>query len=113
MFLGRRIDTKKAQFIFGDYIRRAIVSTSDHIREYRAIQENPNKIKIDLDLITGFQTPEEQSIFNTKLPLKIAQLFKKHKCEPPEVEIEFKQITHDFNLKLRRIIRDFDEFTYF
>ncbi|MHA1522691.1 MAG: F390 synthetase-related protein, partial [Promethearchaeota archaeon] len=113
MFLGRRINTKKSQFIFGDYIRRAIVSTSDHIREYRAIQKNPNMIKIDLDLITEFQTLEEQSIFNTKLPLKIAQLFEKHKCEPPEVEINFKSITHDFNLKLRRIIRNFDESSYF
>lgn len=113
MFLGRRFDTKKSQFIFGDYIRRAIVSTSDHIREYRAIQESPNKINIDLDLITEFQTPEEQSIFNTNLPIKITQLFEKHKCELPEVEIKFRSIIHDFSLKLRRIIRNFDESAYF
>ncbi len=113
MFLGRRFDTKQSQFIFGDYIRRAIVSTSDHIREYRAIQESPEKININIDLISEFQTPEEQSIFNTELPKKIVKLFEKHKCEPPEVEIIFKSITHDFNLKLRRIIRNFNETNYF
>ena len=113
MFLGRRVDTKQSQFIFGDYIRRAIVSTSDHIREYRAIQESPEKINIDIDLISEFQTPEEQSIFNTELPIKITQLFEKHKCESPKVEIIFKSITHDFNLKLRRIIRNFNETDYF
>ncbi|MHA1522495.1 MAG: F390 synthetase-related protein, partial [Promethearchaeota archaeon] len=98
MYLGRRIDTKQPQFIFGDYIRRAIVSTSDHIREYRAMQENPKKINIELDLMREFQTAEEESIFLTELPTKIAQLFERHDCETPEVNIVFKSITHDFNL---------------
>ncbi|MHA1719559.1 MAG: F390 synthetase-related protein [Promethearchaeota archaeon] len=113
MFLGRRSDTKKAQFIFGDYIRRAIVSTSDHIHEYRAIQENPKKIKIELELIPEFQTEDEQSIFNDQLPQKVAHLFEKHKCEPPEVEIKFKSITYDLNQKLRRIFRNFNESDFF
>jgi len=113
MFLGCRIVTHSPQFIFGDYIRRAIVSTSDHIREYRAMQETPTKITVEIDLLSEFQSPEEQSIFLTELPPKIIQLFGKHNCEPPEVVIKFKPITHDFNVKLRRIFRNFNKTDYF
>ncbi|TFH28544.1 MAG: hypothetical protein E4G98_05280 [Promethearchaeota archaeon] len=113
MYIGRRIDTHQPQFIFGDYIRRAIVSTSDHIREYRAMQENPKMINIELDLMREFQSAEEESIFLTELPSKIAKLFEKHNCEPPDVNIVFKSITHDFNLKLRRIFRNFKKSDYF
>ncbi len=113
MYLGQRNGTQQPQFIFGDYIRRAIVSTSDHIREYRAMQENPKKINIELDLMREFQTAEEESIFLSELPTKITQLFERHDCESPEVNIVFKSITHDFNLKLRRIFRNFKKSDYF
>ena len=113
MYLGRRLDTGIPQFIFGDYIRRAIVSTSDHIREYRAMQETPTKITTEVDLLPEHQSSEEQSLFLTDLPRKIMELFEKHNCEPPEVKIIFKSITHDFNVKLRRIFRNFDKSEYF
>ena len=43
----------KGQFIFADYIRRAIVCSSEHIREYEASQKSPELIKITIELNTS------------------------------------------------------------
>ncbi len=113
IFLGERKDLQKTQFIFGDYIRRAIVTTSDNIREYRAHQESPVLITISIELLAKYDTQDEQDLITTQLPQKIAKLFAKHDCLPPTVQITFEEIHHDFRYKLRRIIRDFKEEVFF
>lgn len=113
IFLGERSDTHKAQFVFGDYIRRAIVTTSDHIREYRANQISPTSISITIETLSDHTTKEEHDHIRSILPPKISHLFTKHKCLQPTLQIVFEEIHHDFRHKLRRIIRNFDEIDFF
>ncbi len=113
IFLGIRKESRKSQFIFGDYIRRAIVTSSAHIREYRAYQLTPLKMQILIELQPQYDSAEERTLITQKLSEKIGTLFGKHDCELPGTEITFEPIEHDFDKKLRRIIRNFSEDDFF
>jgi phenylacetate-coenzyme A ligase PaaK-like adenylate-forming protein len=113
MFLGQRIGSQKAQFIFADYIRRAIVSSSDGIREYRGAQISPVEIHLKIELKPKFNTEQEKTQIKSSVTKKIYQVFAKQDCERPEIHFEFIPIHHDFNQKLRRIHRNFAEKDYF
>ena len=113
MFLGKRIGIKKAQFIFADYIRRAIVSSSDHIREYRGVQISPTEIALKIDLLPEYNTGQEKAHIESKVITKINQVFTKQSCEIPKITFEYMLIEHDFNLKLRRFNRAFAEKEFF
>lgn len=117
MFLGQRNKTRAQQFVFADYIRRAIVSTSDFIREYRAQQISPTEIKIQIDMNQPIDMKqsieEEQQILLKEIPKKIRKVFEIQDCELPTIEITFQSLTFDPNKKLRRITRQFNPDLFF
>lgn len=106
MFWGERKDTNELQYIFPDYIRRAIIISSEHIEEYQAIQKSPTKVLVRVLL----QRKERKNEKLTEtLQKNIAQVFTSYKCQPPRVEVRFEApVKNRFSGKLIRIHRAFE-----
>jgi len=88
--------------IFPDYIRRAIITTSPLIKEYKAIQEKPNLIRIYLR-----SDQRSQKELFLKVEKALQALFQRHQCLVPVVQIDKEQHTRHATEKLRRVRRTF------
>jgi len=105
LYWARNTETNEWQYIFPDYISRAIISASEHIDEYQAIQNSPDEVLVKIKLKEG-ATPaqfEGQTLISN-----ICNVFKAYKCKTPNVELVFSDPTYNKNShKLIRIQRNF------
>lgn len=99
MFWGIRKDTNKLHFIFQDYISRAIISSSDYIEEYQAIQETPKDIT--LNLILNEKADRKQVINSVSMGIK--KVFSSYNCVEPKIKVKFKP--PQLNENSRKLIR--------
>lgn len=105
LFWARNAETQSWQFIFPDYISRAIISSSEKIDEYQAIQNSPDDILVRIKLKDRSMQEhfEEEVLINN-----IGEVFREYHCNPPRVKILFEEpeINRNSN-KLIRMRRNF------
>jgi len=105
LFLGLREDSNEEEYIFPDYIGRAIIQSSEDIEQYQAIQKGYSKIIIRI-------TPKTEnwdfSEITTQIENNIRDVFRSYKCQLPQIEILSEApIINPMSQKLIRIHRDF------
>lgn len=101
LFWGLRKDDNKEHFIFQDYISRSIISVSENIEEYQAIQEDYTKITLRIKL------KEEKDAEKTRNELDeaIKKVFSQYGCIEPKVNVIFGDpLVNANSKKLSRII---------
>ena len=107
LFWAPRKDTGELQFIYPDYIRRAIIMSSDEIDEYQAIQKSFNKVLLRIQIKTKKIDKEELS---ENLRKNIRDVFSSYKCQMPKIEIKFEPPRR--NPKSGKLIRIHREFNF-
>jgi putative adenylate-forming enzyme len=102
---SHRTDTGELQFIFPDYLRRAVISSSEEIVEYQVIQKSFTNLEVRLQLKDD-DSSKEKIIKLTETNLK--HVFESYSCEIPKIKIYFKRAQpNPVSQKLVRIQRDF------
>jgi len=106
IFWAKNTETKKWQFIFPDYISRAIITSSEKIDEYQVVQQSPNKILVRLQL----KNKDLENDFEKNILISnINKLFEEYNCSKPTINIVFeKPKVNDNSKKLIRIHRAFE-----
>ncbi len=105
LFCGVRADGGQNQFIFPDYIRRAIIVLSDTIKDYQVIQTDLDAVSVHL-LVSEKANMDELADL---VKASIQKVFTAHGCCPPEVKVDFlPPIPNANSSKLIRIHRAFD-----
>ncbi|NHJ03640.1 MAG: hypothetical protein EAX90_02375 [Candidatus Heimdallarchaeota archaeon] len=105
VFWATRKDSGELQYIFPDYIRRAIISSSEEIDEYQVIQKSFTKIIVRIQ-IKGYNKANQELI--SSIHKKLISVFENYKCTIPEIDVRFEKPQRNPNsLKLIRIQRDF------
>ena len=93
------------QFLFPDYVRRAIVLISDEIHEYQVTQLAPDRVRVRL-LVSD---PSAQQRLAEAAQQSIQQVFATYACLKPRVEVEFGEpAPNPRSHKLIRVHRAFD-----
>lgn len=104
IFWGKLINSKDLQFIFPDYIRRAIISCSDNIIEYQAIQKTTTKVFVRI--VADSKIAKDNLV--KKITSAIEQVFFSYDCKRPTIEVVFdKPIVNPNSQKMIRIQRMF------
>jgi putative adenylate-forming enzyme len=105
VFWGARADGSGLQFIFPDYLRRAIIVLSDQIKEYQVIQHSPDEVLVRLQVCdTGAHERIAQAVRQS-----IRRVFSNYGCQEPRVEVEFAApVANPRSHKLIRIHCAFD-----
>jgi len=100
MFWGIRKDGSGSHFIYQDYISRAIISTSEAIDDYQAIQEDYCHVVLRIKTkIAG------QNDLASNLVGAVRGVFSSYGCQEPEVKVVFGDpLRNEFSNKLARII---------
>jgi len=106
--LVKKIRNDDLQFILPDFIRRSIISSSEHIEEYNVIQTSPTNLTIKLQLVTNVKEQIKEEIEKT-IQQNLVNIFTKHDSEVPNIEFLYVSLKQDFDKKLRRIRRNFEE----
>ncbi len=102
---SHRTDSGELQFIFPDYLRRAIISSSDDISEYQVIQKSFTELEVRLQLKIK-HVLKEKIIHN--VTTKLRAVFRSYSCNSPKIKISFEKAkSHPISHKLIRIQRDF------
>ncbi|MEI7512038.1 MAG: F390 synthetase-related protein [Candidatus Uhrbacteria bacterium] len=105
LFWAKHTETHAWQFIFPDYISRAIITSSDAIDEFQVIQNAPDDILLRLELKNGIN-PSQFDQNPTRH--KIEQVFLDYHCPAPSITISFeKPEANKRSQKLIRIHRNF------
>jgi putative adenylate-forming enzyme len=105
LFWGVRTEGGQMQFIFPDYIRRAIILLSDQIREYQVTQLAPDQVRVRL-LISD---PAAHQRTAEAARQGIQRVFASYACIEPHVEVEFGEpMPHPQSQKLVRVHRAFE-----
>jgi putative adenylate-forming enzyme len=105
LFWGVRTEGGEMQFIFADYIRRAVISLSEQIQEYQVTQLTPEQVRARLQVE---DVCAHERIAGT-VRQAIQQVFARYGCIQPHVEVEFDAPEpHPQSLKLIRVRRAFD-----
>jgi phenylacetate-coenzyme A ligase PaaK-like adenylate-forming protein len=100
-----RKDTNELQFIFPDYIHRAIINSSELIDEYQVIQRSFSKIEVKILTKTNDIKKEQ---LKSIVDLNIKNVFRSYNCDIPSIEVRFEPpIKNPYSNKLIRIFRDF------
>ena len=95
------INNKETHFIYQDYISRAIITSSDEIEDFQAIQEDYLNITIKLVI----KNKKNIKKIKQKITSKIKNIFKKYKSIEPHVKIILSKPVANINSnKLIRII---------
>jgi len=106
LYWGQRKDIEELQCIFPDYIRRAIISSSDAIDDYQAIQEDYTTISIRIYF--KVENIDKEQIINS-ISRNVKNVFASYKCSEPDIKFIFeKPIRNPTSNKLIRIIRNFE-----
>lgn len=105
VFWGARADGQGLQFVFPDYIRRAIVVVGDQIEEYQVTQHDPDAVAVRLQVSEG----AESELLAAAVADGIRCVFQSYDCHPPEVEVTFGAVSVNRDSgKLIRIRRVFE-----
>ncbi|MBE1444773.1 putative adenylate-forming enzyme [Paenibacillus sp. OAS669] len=94
--------------VFPDFISRAIISASEDVEEYKAVQHAPDALEISLRLKQGKEgsmDPVQQSILNS-----LDRLWARAGCSAPSVQFSLLNWTPGVQ-KLRRVERRFSPMT--
>ncbi len=108
IILGRKTNSDELQFILPDYIRRSIISSSDYIEEYNAIQTSPLNLTIKLQLGANVEKQAMKEIERT-IQKSLEKIFTIHASEVPKINFQYVSLKQDFDKKLRRVQRTFEE----
>ena len=101
LFWGLRKTDRSRHFIFQDYISRTIISVSNEIDEFQAIQKDFCHLVLRIKLNPG----AEKEKIEEKLVSCIRKVFTDYNCFEPEVEVIFAEPLKNINSgKLSRVI---------
>ena len=104
LFWGLRKTDRSRHFIYQDYISRTIISVSDKIEEFQAIQKDYEHLILRIQLNRDTEKAEKM-IIEEKLVSGIRKVFTDYNCVEPEVEVIFGEPLRNINSgKLSRII---------
>ena len=104
IFWGLRKTDRSRHFIFQDYISRNIISVSDSIREFQAIQKDYEHLVLRILLDPSAQEHEKLKV-QEELISRIRKVFTEYGCFEPEVEVIFAEPLRNINSgKLSRVI---------
>jgi putative adenylate-forming enzyme len=104
VFWADRADGPGLQYVFPDYISRAIISSSDGIEEYQAVQISPRHVLVRI-LPNG---KEQEPRIAEQVASAIRRVFTAYRCRVPDVRVLFETPqTRGTGGKLVRIRRDF------
>jgi putative adenylate-forming enzyme len=110
IFWGRIALTGEWQYIFPDYISRAVITSSDEIDEFQVIQDSPSLVRVILKIrnVTDLSPDIEASVKKN-----IAGVFEKYNCILPDViAIPGNPVPNLNSSKLIRIFRNFNPVDY-
>lgn len=103
IFYGKRIDSEDIRIIFADFIRRAIISSSDISLEYKVKQYSVKKIDVQLSLVEESM----RSKVENQIKQNLSKLFKDMECDSPTVSFSPYEPPPKGS-KLRRVERCFE-----
>lgn len=104
IFWGLRKTDRARHFIFQDYISRNIISVSDYIEEFQAIQKDYEHLVLRILLNPSVKETEKIKI-RDELVSSIRKVFTEYGCIEPEVSVIFAEPLRNINSgKLSRII---------
>ncbi|HEY9596505.1 MAG TPA: F390 synthetase-related protein [Cyanophyceae cyanobacterium] len=89
--------------MFPDFIRRAIILTSDEIQDYRVVQKCPDWIEVSLKVPAKLQGSIQQKVHQSLL-----DLFARSHCQIPNIYYKEYEPRTEHHKKLRRIQREFN-----
>ena len=99
MFWGITKNTKKPHFIFQDFIARTIISISEDIEEYQAIQKSYTEIVLNIQLKKG----SDKETIKKQLTRQLKKIFENHHCVEPEIKVIFCKTL--LNINSNKLIR--------
>lgn len=100
LFWAKNVKTDEWQYIFPDYISRAIITASEDIDEYQVIQNSPDDVLVRIQLRNGVN----QNQFNSQAIIKnIINVFNSYNCKQPKISIVFEM--PEFNKNSNKLIR--------
>jgi len=109
LFWGLRKTDRSKHFIYQDYISRTIISVSDEIEEFQAIQKDYGYLVLRIKLNPGMEKVEKM-IVEEKLVTSIRKVFTEYNCIEPEVEVIFAEPLKNVNSgKLSRVICEIED----
>lgn len=101
MFWGIRKDDKTKHFIYQDYISRMIITCSDDIDDFQAIQKDYTHVVLRIKL----KNDPDKYYISEKLQDGLKEIFLKYGCVEPGVEIIFGEpLRNQYSNKLARVI---------
>jgi putative adenylate-forming enzyme len=106
LFWAKNIKTDEWQYIFPDYISRAIISASDDIDEYQAIQNTPDDVLVRILLRNGV---DRDKLDIQAVMQNISNVFSSYNCRLPKISIVFEK--PEFNRNSNKLIRIHRNFT--
>ncbi|NCS32443.1 hypothetical protein GW793_03030 [bacterium] len=106
VFWAKRIDSGEWQYIFPDYISRAVITASDDIDEFQVVQNSPDNVLLRVQLKP--KVPSD-TFDTTTIIDNLSTVFSSYGCKAPEISIVFEKPRFNENSnKLIRIQRNFD-----
>jgi putative adenylate-forming enzyme len=106
LFWGLRNNSRQKQFIYPDYIARKIISLSEGIEDYQAIQNDYTNIVIRIKL----KPDADKHYIIERIKAGIKEIFKAYDCLKPEVTVEIGEPLKNIrSSKLIRIISNIKE----
>jgi putative adenylate-forming enzyme len=104
LFWGLRKTDRSRHFIYQDYISRTIISVSDEIEEFQAIQKDYYHLVLRIELNPRTEKMEKMKI-EERLVSRIGKVFTDYNCIEPEVLVIFASPLRNVNSgKLSRVI---------
>lgn len=104
LFWGLRKTDRSRHFIYQDYISRTIISVSNQITEFQAIQKDYEHIVLRIQINPATKLTEKMKI-EENLISSIRKVFTGYNCIEPEVEVIFADPLKNINSgKLSRVI---------
>ncbi|MGG4146415.1 F390 synthetase-related protein [Paenibacillus algorifonticola] len=98
LFYGRDAQTQRLVPIFPDFIRRAVIMTSERIKEYKVVQQSARQLEVAL------RTDGAQDELQPELAAALSKLFTSRGCMAPLIAfVPYK--TNEGLRKLRRVER--------
>jgi putative adenylate-forming enzyme len=104
LFWGLRKTDRSRHFIYQDYISRTIISVSNGIEEFQAIQKDYENLILRIQLNPATDKAEKMKIEENLISC-IRKVFTDYNCTEPEVEVIFAEPLKNINSgKLSRVI---------
>ncbi|MCK7537152.1 MAG: hypothetical protein MZV63_42400 [Marinilabiliales bacterium] len=109
LFWGLRKTDGARHFIYQDYISRNIISVSNRIDEFQAIQKDYDHLVLRIQLNPETEEDEKAKIKEELISI-IRKVFTDYNCREPEVEVIFAEPLKNINSgKLSRVICEIKE----